>query len=896
MHIRCALLALLFSSLAPLAQADDWPMLHHNPARTGLTSDSPAPPFARKWLRLFVDENIDTGAEVIVAGEHAYIGTYAGKLYAMNRTDGSDAWVYDAGAMILHSPAVADAVVYLPSLRGLHALSATDGSEQWVLPVKYGFRSSPLVVDGMIYIPSRAGDVYAVKPDGSVAWKKTLATPIYTSIAYADGTLYLAGEDGCGYAIQAADGKVLWQTDPMLACTLRYYYPIVWKDRVAFFTMPTENKGRLREDGYDMLGREVGGEDTNAHSGKWKMPVQPGLQSGDDIDKESKIIRDWLIEKPGRQSLWVFDRSTGKQAYVAPILHTEGNGGGRCAGAVDEDGWLYTWGGSWYTNWHPNYPYSLERINLADGRRDVVNYSAFGRNKRHPFGYTFEYNEVYNASLGGDRLYIAHTDNAWGMNLPEMVGFTIFGNRDMLAGLYGRLNGTTILDFKGMPYARCTNEWHGTGRGAHSIADGELYWVAGGIVQCFMNKDDIETPASAPETRTDKSFPKRPPLPPAVEVNDEIVETFVSRTLPRQANPADSEVAKHAAADLNAHVEELLANFPLQPLMHVAGNGGGIWCWAHPSETFTALAQALPYLSDANRQNVIALLEAELKERSPLARECYSLAEGTPRMKDNTYASLSPDAQPFRRELQPEAADGIYGLWALAYYADRPDLAETYYKDAKTAWGQAAAEIQKLLRDKPWDMFRENPPTLSRQTQPTDLNRMIAATLGMVRLAEMTGDDTTAAQATGVLKQLLAGRANMPFVDTSYYIPFRGEPTSWYKMVPDLAATLNYLRGPAIREYYLANPTPMNTRKTKKFNRNNFWHVTHGEGLTYGETANSWPQGIAALYDIRAFVFADEPAELYRLADMPWCKGDLDYIRQLSTTLWASAGRPWSSR
>src|SRR6266480_971795 len=66
----------------PSPSLQDWPMLGHDPARSGTTAVEVRPPFARKWYRLFTDEGLMSGVQPVAAGGRIYLGTQAGILHA----------------------------------------------------------------------------------------------------------------------------------------------------------------------------------------------------------------------------------------------------------------------------------------------------------------------------------------------------------------------------------------------------------------------------------------------------------------------------------------------------------------------------------------------------------------------------------------------------------------------------------------------------------------------------------------------------------------------------------------------------------------------------------------------------------------------------------------------
>ncbi|MCS7239485.1 MAG: PQQ-binding-like beta-propeller repeat protein [Thermoguttaceae bacterium] len=66
----------------------DWPMLAHDPPRSGSTPAEIGPPFVRKWYRLFSDEGLMAGVQPMVAGGNVYIGTMRGRLHAIDEHTG----------------------------------------------------------------------------------------------------------------------------------------------------------------------------------------------------------------------------------------------------------------------------------------------------------------------------------------------------------------------------------------------------------------------------------------------------------------------------------------------------------------------------------------------------------------------------------------------------------------------------------------------------------------------------------------------------------------------------------------------------------------------------------------------------------------------------------------
>ena len=75
---------------------------------------------------------------------------------------GAVKWSYTAGGLITSSPAVVDGVVYVGSYDGkLYALDAVTGAVKWSYITGSGIESSPAVANGVVYIGSDDATIYA---------------------------------------------------------------------------------------------------------------------------------------------------------------------------------------------------------------------------------------------------------------------------------------------------------------------------------------------------------------------------------------------------------------------------------------------------------------------------------------------------------------------------------------------------------------------------------------------------------------------------------------------------------------------------------------------------------------------------------------------------------------
>ena len=291
-------------------------------------------------------------------------------------------------------------------------------------------------------------------------------------------------------------------------------------------------------------------------------------------------------------------------------------------------------------------------------------------------------------------------------------------------------------------------------------------------------------------------------------------------------------------------------------------------------------------------------MQQEYRQAPPFDSRHYTFT-GVPRYEGGAYDAVKPGDSTSTQTERPDV--GMYALWSFCHFGGQKDLPGQAAATVEQALVWAAARSQRLLKDSPADKFAaELARSVSNPSGETprgdgravvETNRLIGDLVGIARLARLAGRPAQAQQARELLGPLLRERLQFP-VGMGTYI--RGwEPVLWYDAAPELMRLLAKEEGPRIRAYMDATAGP-DTKFNIRFSRNNFWHLAWAEGCMTDEMTITLPQVPRALYNLRVFVYADGPDELLRLADMPWCTGDLYYIEKLTYTLWAAAGSHWS--
>jgi eukaryotic-like serine/threonine-protein kinase len=100
-------------------------------------------------------------------------GVSNGKVYAINTTDGSPAWISSARGGNYCSPAIENNILYATGNNLVYALNTTDGSLLWSYTVGAVIVDNVCVGDGAVYFGTGYGDFYAINTNGTIRWNYT---------------------------------------------------------------------------------------------------------------------------------------------------------------------------------------------------------------------------------------------------------------------------------------------------------------------------------------------------------------------------------------------------------------------------------------------------------------------------------------------------------------------------------------------------------------------------------------------------------------------------------------------------------------------------------------------------------------------------------------------------
>lgn len=152
------------------------------------------------------------------AGDLLLVGSFAGKVVALEAGSGSIRWEYEAEGWVWGAPAVDAEVAYFGDLSGqLHAVSVDRGSPLWSTTIGGQISASPAVDGDLLYVPSENGLLLVrQRESGNPAWQATSQGQLLTDPLLVNGTLLVASNGGepLLMALDAESGAQRWSFSP----------------------------------------------------------------------------------------------------------------------------------------------------------------------------------------------------------------------------------------------------------------------------------------------------------------------------------------------------------------------------------------------------------------------------------------------------------------------------------------------------------------------------------------------------------------------------------------------------------------------------------------------------------------------------------------------------------
>jgi len=148
-------------------------------------------------------------------------GFYAGKIYAINKVDGSINWTFSTGFNVCgNKPMLKDNAVYAAFwddyyVGKLFKINASNGQEIWGRPLSAGPWDNSITADGKghiflaIYYDNTLNTYY--ESNGSLLWSYRLHGGSLSFNAYHKGVVFISDTSGYVYSLNATTGSLLWE-------------------------------------------------------------------------------------------------------------------------------------------------------------------------------------------------------------------------------------------------------------------------------------------------------------------------------------------------------------------------------------------------------------------------------------------------------------------------------------------------------------------------------------------------------------------------------------------------------------------------------------------------------------------------------------------------------------
>jgi len=831
---------------------------------------------------------IASRVEAILAEQHCIVGTFAGKLYALDIANGRTVWCFTAQGPISHSPCYDQGRLYVGSDDGyLYCVKASNGKLLWHFPARAGIWVSPACDGQTVYFGDRAGVFYALEAStGKLRWSLKTGYMILTpaSISLDKQRIVFASDDMHVYCVNPS-GKLLWRSAKLQGLSLRDHAPTLWQGLAIVRSNPADGF-------HTTMGRN--GEMLEAV--QRKLPLTDADQVlldkwGDLILKESatrraaekQAIKVYLAENPAYQTFYAFDLKTGAEPWQAQVLYTGG---------------LHNPATPPTFNPHTGELYTFYRTAMTNYLRGIRRYSAVGRLDRHTglidlswpetrhrdwANFPMIGDETQSLSLMGPVLISSHQGELGALNLDTWKQNPIWRARDTYGGIYGpgALAGSfeaarTLAQegyLTGMP-----NEWHGPDRSIVSIGYGRLFWVVGSQVVCLAGPGMPKSDTGG----TQAPAPMRSKLPLIQGGNLVHSRGHYDDGLPRQSisqqeirdwvqswpsKKADQPPSTQLRQKLEQALIELVQDGPWAPFVVELGIVREDMYFWRSAETMQVVAQSLPFVSARVQAQVKSFLANMFEQGMPLENPMLA-HQGKRRREMYTYG---PGMEAFtQRKIQYQATiEDLYAVWAYAHYSS----------EWKTVLTQLPA-IKKIYQDFASRPF-EFDPRDNRHDATEHLNRQISGVIAYVRIMQRAGLAQALEEPYERLARMAMARVHHERADSALIRATRGwgqgnvehnaKIPRYCDLTPELVALLRQYADESFTNHVtgLARQLPL-------------WYQAWQERMIGGENYVSPPHLARGLFYALSEGRLKSSRDMMPFLDQAWCKGDLYYIEKLT--------------
>jgi len=895
----------------------DWPMLAHDPGRSGATQAEVRPPFERKWYRLFSDEGLMAGVQPVIAGGKVFIGTMRGTFYAMDSNTGKDLWTFKTAGAILHTCAASNEKVFFGNAEGkIYAVNIADGTPAWFIQTGSAVWNAPLVYEGMVIVGSRDGKLYAIDSDsGTIKWAAPTGGPLLASPALdaKAGRIYIGSEDMHVYAFDFSDGKQAWRSEKLPGVSFRGYYPVVAPDGSVMVTVtPAISMDSIEPVLLDMV-KEIFGdfaswrhtkqENEHLRQENFKLMAKP-----ETYQAQLRYIRKRLSEQPAYQTFFVLDPKTGKQKFVAPIVYAESMNGTGAPAIVTPDGKVIVKFQALLRSRYEHYSPFLNVGYLDTSTGHITPIMDQSRTYGWHDSLLLVHDEQCQLTVGGRVLINTHQDNVNAMDMDTLVGYTEPFCRNIHEPAPDEAAGIWAKIFRGqvLPVGK---EWLARGTAVYgggsaidmpvSIAGDSFYYIptheinAGAAVIAY--KMDVKGRAgkgSEPPAAvlTDDEWKKIQQLPwdwdtlemsrlnhvlkslpgkipgtrqqPLSQQASELVSKITDDELDRfiwevpMVKFTDTNSLSALKEKLSSSVSELIST-EWRPLVFPAGKHPteAYRFFIEPTETLYTLARAYNYLDGTLQQNVKQYVARMTSPGGPL--ESPTGQHSYKQAEGTIRASYDVPGENLLR-----VADDI----------TRSDVARLY---PIWLWAEVTGDWSKIERD--WKQLKGLAAQSPNKFEEDCHNGRLAGLIAYCRIAKRLHDEAALEKGLVATREAMRRRLAYEFAHTRggliTQVPVgRSIFARWRHLTPEVGRLL---------ASYAADTHKHLMDVYVDYHRPTWYLAWNVEPMWRNECPFAFPTMSAEIFAARAMVLREPSEKLSGFLDIPWCKADLFYIQKL---------------
>lgn len=910
-------------------ETSDWPMLAHDPTRSGATLAEVRPPFERKWYRLFPEEGLMSGVQPVVAGGKVFIGTLAGVLHALEENTGKDLWTFQAGGPILHTCAVAGERVIFGSAEGkIYAVDISKGRLSYTLSTDGPIWNAPAISQEIALIGSRDGYLYALDHHkGQLLWKARTGGPLLSSPAVdiRRERVYVASEDMRVYAFSLQKGQRIWRSNPLPGVSFRGYHPVIAPDGSVMITVTPALSQTLFEPLLLDMVKEIFGDFASwRHTPEENARIREEnfklMENPETYRRQLDYLRKRLTEQPAYQTFFVLDPETGRQKFVTPIVYAESMNGTGAPPIVTPEGKVIVKYQVLLRSRYEHYSPFLNVGYLDTSTGDITPIMDQSRTYGWHDSLLLVHDEQCQLVVGGRVLINTHQNDVNGMDLDTLEGYPQPfcrnlhepGKEEML-GIWEHLLRGQLL-----PVGK---EWLPRGTAVYGggsvidtsvvIAGDSFYYIPtheinagvaliaykeqkGGtasqqrqvpvtsltdkewkqIQQMPWDWDLLEMPRL---NRFLESLPgkvpgtRQQPLKDQAEkkvasLPDEDWEAFLWE-IPVVSLPQKKKI-QQLQSRLEHYVQELISQ-EWRPLVFPAGKHPveSYRFFLEPTETLYTLARAYPYLKPSLQQSVKQYVAERRKPGGPLEGPLGQKAYSPHQGKHRSFYSPPPEElMVIQNDILRSEVARLYPVWLWSYNTDDGSWVEEYWTD-----------------------FRRMFPSEPNRWEEDCWNGYLGGLIAFCRMAKQKKDGEALEQGLALVRKFFRQRliyelahprggliTQVPHLRTIF--------ARWRHLTPEVGRFLATYAGEIhqnLMKVYV------------DYHRPTWWLAWNVELLWRNEAPFAFPTMSMEIFSARVFILREPAEKLLHYLDLPWCRADLFYIQKLVMIIEALGKVDW---